>query len=159
MKFGTLYAYWGNEWKCDYIQVIDKVAGIGFDVLEISADHLYHMSESDIYKLKEAGGKKEIEFTVNSGPAKENDLASPDGKIRRQGIDYFTKVLNNMKKLSSKTLAGAIYSFWPTDFKYTDKKTAWDNSIRSLKTLSKEMEYLDIECSLEVLNQQFRFWS
>lgn len=153
MKFGTVYAYWGNEWKCDYIQVTNKVADIGFDILEINADHLYHMSDGEIYKLKETGEERGIEFTTNSGPAKEYDLASPDIRIRQQGIDYFTKILNNMKKLDSKTLVGAIYSFWPTDFVYTDKKAAWDNSIECLKTLSKIAEDLDIDCSLEVLNR------
>ena len=40
MKFGTGYAYWGTEWKCDYLEMVNKVADIGFDVLEIGADHL-----------------------------------------------------------------------------------------------------------------------
>lgn len=153
MKFGTGYAYWGNVWNCDYIEVTNKVADIGFDVLEIGADHLYHMSDKEISELKQVGEKREIEFTTNSGPSKENDLSSPDSIIRQHGYEYFIQVLCNMKKLGSKSLVGAIYSFWPTDFVYTNKKAAWEHSIETLKKLSKTAEELEIECALEVLNR------
>jgi D-psicose/D-tagatose/L-ribulose 3-epimerase len=153
MKFGTGYAFWGNEWKCDYIATINRVADIGFDVLEIGADHLYHMNDKDIAELKEVGKRRGIEFTTNSGPSKENDLSSPDQKVREHGIKYFTQVLKNMKKLGSRSLVGAIYSFWPSDFIYTDKKTAWEHSIMALRELSTTAEDLEIECSLEVLNR------
>lgn len=153
MKFGTGYAYWGNEWTCDYIQITNKVADIGFDILEIGADHLYKMTDKEISDLKKVGEKRGITFTTNSGPSKENDFASKDLAVREHGMQYFLKIFENMKKLESKSLVGAIYSFWPTDFVNTDKKEAWDLSIACLQELSKTAEALDIECALEVLNR------
>jgi D-psicose/D-tagatose/L-ribulose 3-epimerase len=153
MKFGTGYAYWGINWECDYIALTNKVADIGFDILEIGADHLYHMSDEEIVKLKREGEKRGIEFTTNSGPSKENDFASSIPAVREHGVQYFIKVLQNMKKLGSKTLVGAIYSFWPTDFVNTNKEAAWETSIACLQELSKTAEDLDIECALEVLNR------
>ncbi|MDF2514581.1 MAG: sugar phosphate isomerase/epimerase, partial [Herbinix sp.] len=153
MKFGTGYAYWGTEWKCDYIALTNKVADIGFDVLEIGADHLYYMSDEDIAKLKVLAAERNIEFTTNSGPSKENDFASADPAVREHGLEYFKTVLHNMKKLGSKSLVGAIYSYWPADFADTDKEAAWERSIACLQELSKTAEELDIECALEVLNR------
>lgn len=153
MKFGTGYAYWGTNWECDYLTLTKKVADIGFDILEIGADHLYDMSDQEIAALKKAGEENGIEFTTNSGPSKENDFSSADAGVREHALVYFEKVLQNMKKLGSKTLVGAIYSFWPTDFADTDKEAAWDRSIDGLKKLSKTAEELDIECALEVLNR------
>lgn len=153
MKFGTGYAYWGTEWKCDYAAVTRKAAKIGFDVLEIGADHLYHMSDNEISELKALGRAEGVEFTTNSGPSKENDLASENPEVRRHGLEYFKKVLCNMDKLGSKSLVGAIYSFWPTDFACTDKESAWKRSIACLKELSRTAEELGIECALEVLNR------
>lgn len=153
MKFGTGYAYWGTNWECDYLTLTKKVADIGFDILEIGADHLYDMSDQEIAALKKAGEENGIEFTTNSGPSKENDFSSADAGVREHALVYFEKVLQNMKKLGSKTLVGAIYSFWPTDFADTDKEAAWDRSIEGLKKLSKTAEELDIECALEVLNR------
>ena len=153
MKFGTGYAYWGTNWECNYLTLTKKVADIGFDILEIGADHLYDMSDQEIAALKKAGEENGIEFTTNSGPSKENDFSSADAGVREHALAYFEKVLQNMNKLGSKTLVGAIYSFWPTDFVDTDKEAAWDRSIDGLKKLSKTAEELDIECVLEVLNR------
>lgn len=153
MKFGTGYAYWGINWECDYIAMTNKVADIGFDILEIGADHLYHMSDEEIAKLKKTGADRGIEFTTNSGPSKDNDLASADPAVREHGLQYFKAVLRNMKKLGSKTLVGAIYSFWPTDFVNTNKEEAWKRSISCLQELGKTAGELDIECALEVLNR------
>ncbi|MGO5052065.1 D-psicose 3-epimerase [Lachnospiraceae bacterium LCP25S3_G4] len=153
MKFGTGYAYWGTEWECDYIKVTNKVADIGFDILEIGADHLYQMSDEEILELKKIGNQRGIAFTTNSGPSKEHDFASENPEVRKKGMEYFVKVLQNMKKLGSKSLVGAIYSFWPTDFVNTDKEQAWKRSIACLQELSKTAEELEIECALEVLNR------
>lgn len=155
MKFGTGYAYWGTEWQCDYLEMVNKVADIGFDVLEIGADHLYHMSEEEIDNLKAEGLKRGITFTTNSGPAKKYDLASPDEAIRKQGVAYFKEILRKMARLGSKSLVGAIYSYWPVDFSCTvaDKEAAWERSIACLKEIGAAAEELDIECPLEVLNR------
>lgn len=155
MKFGTGYAYWGTEWKCDYIKMVNKVADIGFDILEIGADHLYHMDDGQIDALKAEGGKRGIEFTTNSGPSKEYDFASEDESVRNCGMEYFKTILHKMARLGSKSLVGAIYSYWPVDFSETatDKEAAWERSIACLKELSGTAEELDIECALEVLNR------
>lgn len=153
MKFGTAYEYWSNEWVCDYLATTKKVAELGFDILEIGADHLYHMSDAEIDALKAQGEAYGIVFTTNSGPAKEYDLSSEDPAVRENGVHYFEAILHKMARLGSKSLVGAIYSFWPCDFKHTDKDGAWKRSIACLKELGKTAEALNIECALEVLNR------
>jgi len=156
MRFGTLYSYWDREWDCDldrYIKIAGKVAKIGFDVLEISADHIYSMSESELQKLNEVRKELGLVLTANSGPSREHDLASKDAVIRQNGIDYFNTILDKMRLIESNTLIGAIYSFWPSDFAETDKSGAWDRSIRCLQEIGKTADQYNIEISLEVLNR------
>lgn len=50
MKFGTLYSYWGNEWKCDYIETMKKVSDIGFDILEVGAQDLVEMTDGRLMR-------------------------------------------------------------------------------------------------------------
>lgn len=157
MKFGTSYSYWGNVWSCDYKEVIAKVADIGFDMLEVGADHLYHMNEDELEMMRALSEEKGVALVANCGPAKEYDLASGDEKVRENGIAYFQTVLQNMKKAGSSQLIGAIYSFWPSDFKDIDKAGAWERSIEALKVVAKEAEQLDIYISLEVLNRYETF--
>ena len=153
MKFGIAYGYWQSEWECNYPATARKTASLGFDVLEISADHLHDMSDAEILELKDLGKELGIEYTTNSGPSKNCDLASADPAIRENGIRFFEEVLENMHKLGSVSLIGALYSFWPSDFSVTDKEAAWDRSIECLKRIAVTAEKYDIECALEVLNR------
>lgn len=153
MKFGVVYSFWGNEWKCDYFKTIKKIAGVGFDVVEIGADHLYYMDDKYIKELRELANKLNIIYSVNCGPDKKYDLASKEKSIRDNGIAYFKIIIENMNKLGSTKLVGAIYSFWPSDFKQIDKKGAWIRSIDSLKKIAVFAEQNNVICSLEVLNR------
>ena len=156
MKFGTLFSYWSREWDCDaqgYATLIEKVSSIGFDVLEVSADHVHRMSEAELRQLNELAGEHGIIFTTNSGPAKRYDLASADEAIRQDGIRYFETILEKMVTLGSRSLAGAIYSYWPCDFVSTDKDAAWERSIAALRVVARTAERLGITISLEVLNR------
>ena len=92
-------------------------------------------------------------LTTNIGPSKDQDLASPDPAIRKNGLDFLTGVLRAMDKIGSKSLVGAMYSFWPCDFKYTDKEAAWDTSIAEMKKLAAVAEDLGIDLCQEVLNR------
>lgn len=153
MKFGTVYSYWGTERKCNYEDVAKKVADIGFDVLEVNADHIYHMNERELQELDAIAKGYGLVLTTNSGPAKEYDMSSVNPETRRKGIEYLKTILLNMRKINSPSLVGAVYSFWPTDFVDIDKKALWERSIEGVQELSKTAEELDIEIALEVLNR------
>ncbi|MCI8333059.1 MAG: sugar phosphate isomerase/epimerase [Lachnospiraceae bacterium] len=156
MKFGMGYAYWGNTWQCDlagYRKAAEKLAGFGFDMLEISADHLYHMDEVQLREMDAIGKRYGLGISTNSGPARQYDLSSPDPEVRKNGLRYLTEIVKKMSVIHSPVLAGAIYSFWPSDFSETDKEAAWERSIPLLRELGTMAEALGISCALEVLNR------
>lgn len=153
MKYGTLYSYWSHEWVCDYPAVAKKVRAAGCDILEVGAPHIAAMTDAQLAELKAAAEDNGLILTTNIGPSKDQDLASPDPAIRRNGLEFLTGVLRAMDKIGSKSLVGAMYSFWPCDFKYTDKEAAWDTSIAEMKKLAAVAEDLGIDLCQEVLNR------
>ena len=153
MKYGTLYSYWSHEWVCDYPAVAKKVRAAGCDILEVGAPHIAAMTDAQLAELKAAAEANGLILTTNIGPSKDQDLASPDPAIRKNGLDFLTGVLRAMDKIGSKSLVGAMYSFWPCDFKYTDKEAAWDTSIAEMKKLAAVAEDLGIDLCQEVLNR------
>ena len=153
MKYGTLYSYWSHEWVCDYPAVAKKVRAAGCDILEVGAPHIAAMTDAQLAELKAAAEDNGLILTTNIGPSKDQDLASPDPAIRKNGLDFLTGVLRAMDKIGSKSLVGAMYSFWPWDFKYTDKEAAWDTSIAEMKKLAAVAEDLGIDLCQEVLNR------
>lgn len=156
MKFGIGHAYWGTTWECDlkkYAMVAKKISEMGFDMFEVTADHVYHMTENQLQELDAIAKEYGLVLSTNSGPAKQYDLSSPNPEIRKNGLSYLTQIVKNMAVIHSPVLAGAIYSFWPSDFSETDKEAAWERSIPLLRELGNVAEAFDIECSLEVLNR------
>lgn len=156
MKYGIGYAYWGTTWDCDlekYKKVAKKLADFGFTMFEISADHLYRMNDKELTEMAAIGKEYGLTFSTNSGPAKEYDLSSGNEAVRAAGLNYFKQIVRNMDIIQSPVLAGAIYSFWPTDFVETDKSAAWERSIPMLRELGQVAETYGIECALEVLNR------
>lgn len=153
MKFGTLYAYWGNEWKCDYREIAERVKGIGFDILEVGADHLTKMSNAQLDELKAVSKDLDLILTANIGPAKDKDVASADPQIREAGIAYLTSIMKVMDRIDSRSIVGVMYSYWPCDFQDVDKPAAWDRGVQSVKRLCKVAEDLGIEYCMEVVNR------
>lgn len=153
MKFGTLYSYWGTKWQCDYLKTLKRVSDIGFDILEMGAPHLLEMSDYELSELRRAAKDMDMVLTANIGPAKDKDLASPDPDIRKAGVNYLIDILKVMEKVGSKSLVGAMYSYWPCQFEITDKEAAWERSIEGMKEVAEAAESLGIECCQEVLNR------
>jgi D-psicose/D-tagatose/L-ribulose 3-epimerase len=153
MKFGTLFAYWVREWKGDYALFAKKVAGIGFDILEVSAEQLFRMSRKELDELRSLTKDLGISITSNIGPAKNKDVSSKNPAIRKAGIRHLTAIMHAMDRLDSRVLAGVLYSYWPCDFREVDKKAAWELGIASVQTLAETAESLGINLCLEVVNR------
>ena len=51
MQHGIYYAYWEHEWNGNYHYYIDKVAKLGYDILEIAAGPLPEYSNEELKAL------------------------------------------------------------------------------------------------------------
>jgi len=153
MKFGTLYAYWTNDWHGDYKMFAKKVSDLGFDVLEISAGDLLSMPDYEIDELKAVANGLGIGITSNIGPPKNKDVASKDPGTREAGIDFLTGIMKAMDRLDSRVLAGVIYTYWPCEYDDLDKPAIWARGVESVKRLGKIAEDLGIDYCLEVVNR------
>ena len=153
MKFGTLYAYWTNEWSGDYLEYAQKVADIGFDVLEISAGDLLTMSDSEIDVLKAKAKDLGIIISSNIGPPKKYDVASSNAATRKAGIGFLTDIMKRMDRLDSRSLVGVMYTYWPNDYTDLDKPAQWARGVESVQEMGKVAQDLGITMGLEVVNR------
>jgi len=153
MKFGTLYSYWGNEWRCDYMETAKKVSSLGFDILEVGAGHLLAMSDKELTELKALSKDLGLTITSNIGPAKDKDVAAADPETRKAGIRFLSDIMTAMDKIDSRSLVGVQYTYWPNDFTDLDKPAIWARGVESVKVLGKTAESYNIEMCLEVVNR------
>lgn len=154
MKYGIYYAYWEQEWKADYRYYIEKVAKLGFDILEIAASPIPNYSDKQIAELKSCAAANGIILTAGHGPSAAQNLSSPDPDVRKNAKAFYTDLLKRIYKLDIHTLGGAIYSYWPVDYsKPIDKEGDWDRSVESVREIAKIAEDCGVDYCLEVLNR------
>lgn len=154
MKYGIYYAYWEQEWSADFLRYVDKVADLGFDILELNATPLPEYTQSDIDALKGRAEAAGIELTAGYGPIYEHDMGNKDPKIRENALEWYKKLFAVMEKLDIHSLAGALYSHWPVDYsKGVNKEEDWKRSVEGMKILGPVAAQFGVDLNMEVLNR------
>lgn len=154
MKYGIYYAYWEQEWAADYRRYIEKVAKLGFDILEIAATPIPRYSERQMAELKACAAANGIILTAGHGPSASQNLASPDPAVRANAKAFFIDVLKRLQKMDIHTIGGALYSYWPVDYtKPIDKEGDWARSVESVREVAAVAGDCGVAYCLEVLNR------
>lgn len=154
MKFGTYFAYWEQEWDADYAAYCEKVAGLGFDILEVAAGGLAEKTDAELTDIKRAAQDNGIEITSCIGLPPQYNTAAADEEVRRAGVEYLKRIMDAMYKVDSHILGGIIYAYWPCDYnKPVDKKRAWDAAVWSMREAAETAESLGIMLAMETVNR------
>src|SRR3954453_4314043 len=91
-KIGIYYAYWTHEWDADFHPFVDKVAHMGFDILEINAGTVARMTSEERRRLKLHAEERDLILTYCIGLPREYDVASADASVRQNGIAYLQEM-------------------------------------------------------------------
>jgi D-psicose/D-tagatose/L-ribulose 3-epimerase len=154
MKFGIYYPYWEHEWSADCLKYVEKVAKLGFDVIEIAALPVSSYSQAHLDEIARCARDNDIAMTANLGPPPQQNLSSPDPAIRRAGRAFFEKTLTNLGKLDIHVICGALYSYWPVDYsKPVDKAGDRARGLEGISSLADFAANLGVNLCLEVLNR------
>jgi D-psicose/D-tagatose/L-ribulose 3-epimerase len=158
-KIGIYYAYWTHDWDADFHPFIDKVAELGFDVLEVNAGTVAHMTSEERQSLKAHADDKDIILSHCIGLPHKYDIASEDEAIRENGIAYLEKMAEAIGEMGGGNLSGIIYSSWPTTMPEgeTDKRPYVERSVASMKKAIKAAEDNNVIFNMEVVNRFEQF--
>ena len=154
MKFGIYYSYWEQEWSADCLKYVEKVAKLGFDIIEIAAHHLNGYSQAHIAEIARSARDNGIAITAGLGPSPQKNLSSADPAIRQAGRAFFEETLTNLAKLDIHVIGGALHSYWPIDYsKPVDKEGDRARGLEGISSLADFAADLGINLCLEVLNR------
>lgn len=138
MQHGIYYAYWEHEWKGEYEYYVEKVARLGFDILEIAAGPLPGYTDEQLKNLRKCAEDHGIRLTVGYGPAPENCICSPDPAVKKHALAFYTDLFRRMEKLNATLIGGALYSCWPIDYgKPVDKKGDWERGVTGVAEMGR----------------------
>lgn len=153
MQYGIYYAYWEKEWAADYKKYVEKVARLGFDILEVGAAPLPDYTEQEISELKKCTEDNGIVLTAGYGPTYEHNIGAAEIEVRTGAMEWYKRLFEVMAKLNIHKIGGALYSYWPVDFSTANKEEDWKRGVEGMRLLAKEAEQYDIMLGMEVLNR------
>ncbi len=154
LKFGIYYSYWEQEWSADCLKYVEKVAKLGFDVIEIAAHHLNSYSPAHIAEVGRSARDHGMTITAGLGPSAHRNLSSADPAIRKAGRAFFEETLTNLAKLDIHVIGGALHSYWPIDYsKPVDKPGDRARGLEGISSLADFAANLGVNLCLEVLNR------
>ena len=154
-KIGIYYAYWTHDWDADFHPFVDKVADIGFDLLEVNGGTIGKMTSEQRRSLKAHADDRNIALSYCVGLPKEYDLASEEKSVRDKGIAFLQQIAEGIGEMGGGNLGGIIYSYWPATLPagVSDKRPYWDRSVASMKVAVKAAEANNVTFSMEVVNR------
>lgn len=153
MKHGIYYAYWEKEWAASYEYYVDKVARLGFDILEIGATPLPEYTPEQIRSLKQCAKSNGIQLTAGYGPSYEHNMGAAEAEVVKGAIEWYKRLFDVMAQLDIHLIGGALYSYWPVNFDTADKSEDWKRSVAGMQTLAPIAKQYDITLGMEVLNR------
>ena len=158
-KIGIYYAYWTHDWDADFFPFVDKVADLGFDVLEVNAGTIANMTSEERASLKAHADDKDIALSYCIGLPKKYDIASEEGAVRETGIAFLQKMAGAIGEMGGGNLSGIIYSYWPGTLPEgeTDTRPYFERSVASMKEAIKAAEDNNVFFCMEVVNRFEQF--
>lgn len=154
-KIGIFYTYWVRDWSVDFHPYIDKVADLGFDIIELQTGAIAALSAAERQNLKAHLRDRGLGFTSVIGLPAQYDVASEDAAVRRAGIAYLQQLAAAIGELGGGIIGGIVYSSWPASLPpgVTDKRPYTERSVASLKEAVKAAEDNNVTFTVEVVNR------
>ncbi|MGD2165545.1 MAG: TIM barrel protein, partial [Anaerolineae bacterium] len=159
-KIGIYYAYWTRDWDVDFHPFIDKIAGLGFDVLEVNAATIVTMTAKERRALKAHAEDRGVALSYCIGLPPTYDISSADEDVRQNGIKYLQEIAQAIGEMDGGILGGIIYGSWPAATApegEMDKRPFLDRSIASMREAIKAAEDSDVIFTVEVVNRFEQF--
>lgn len=154
-KIGVHFGYFNRDWNTDFVKQIETIKRIGLDILEVAPAPLMALTKQQRDEIAAAARDNEIDLTFSVGLGLDQDLASEDENIRKNGIKFTTDTFKIMSEMGGKVYSGVDIAAWNKTFTegVTDKSAAWERSISAVKEIMKSAEDRGITFAVEVVNR------
>lgn len=152
MQFGASTWLWTSPFTSDQVELLQKIAELGFDFVEFPVEDPSHYDVDQLRPvLKDLG----LEAVVCTAVVGDRDLSSEYPQVRRRALMYFESCLKLAEGLGSSVLVGPLYAPVAKPRLSTEalRTAEWERSVASLAQLSKTAGEHDIRLGLEPLNR------
>lgn len=152
MQFGASTWLWTSPFTSDQVELLQKIADLGFDFVEFPVEDPGHYA---VDKLRPVLRDLGLEAVVCTAVVGDRDLSAEDPQVRQKALNYFESCLKLAEGLDSGCLVGPLYAPVAKPRLSTEALRAaeWERSAASLAQLSKTAGEHGIRLGLEPLNR------
>jgi len=107
MQFGASTFIWASPFSNQTLDLVDKVANLGFDLIEVCVEDPATIDTRAIMKRVQAAG---IGATVCGAFGPDRDMSADDPAVRENAKAYMRKCIDIAAGLDAKVVVGPMYS-------------------------------------------------
>ena len=155
-KLGIFVNFWEKSWTIDYPYYIDKVARLGYDILEFQAQPLLEMSDAECRAIKRRADDAGITLSYSLGLNPKYDVANPDLGVRMGGVEYLTHIVEKIAVMEGELFSGVTYTGWGVPPYFVDaavKEEIFARSVDSMQRVMKTAEREGVTVCCEAVNR------
>jgi D-psicose/D-tagatose/L-ribulose 3-epimerase len=153
MKYGVNTQIWVAPFQQSDLQLIDKVASLGFDVMELG----FFTAEPpfDVAEVKARLKSNNLVPGICTFLSADRDITSVDPESRKRGIAFMQAMIATLSTLGGEIFSGPIYAElfrkrYPTK---DEREAEWERGVTSLREIAKSAETHGVTLALEPLNR------
>ena len=142
--------YWIDEWAADQAAWFAKAKECGFDGVEMS---LINGPDTDVASMRAAATALDLDIYCSMGLPAHMDITSPDGGMRRRGIEFVKRCADAASRVGSPILGGVPYAPWLHFPETRDYRPYRERGAAALHEIAQSAADLGIHITLELLNR------
>lgn len=150
MKLGIHAMAWTPHWSDDSLPLIDRVADLGLDFIEIPLMGIDDVHPGPIRVRLDGAGIDVVTSTVLS---ESTDITSPDPAVRAAGLAYLRRCVEVTAELGAPQFSGVIYGMHGKRPRERPGQEEWEWSAECLARLAEYAAEAGITLGLEPVNR------
>lgn len=152
VRIGINAWVWTSPFTDESLGLLEKIAGIGFDTVELPLETVSSLSARNVNAALKATGLKPV-VCAAFGPTR--DLTHDDPRYRKECLDYVRAALKLCEAVGSRVLPGPMYSSVGKRrlVSPAQKKIEWDRAVTGLQKAGRMAADHGVTIALEPLNR------
>lgn len=153
MRFGASTFIWASPFGDDKVAgLAERVAGLGFDTLEICIEDPALVSADAVVAAAEAAG---VSVSVCGAFGPDRDVSHEDASVRRGGVEYLRTCVDLAAAVGSESVSGPMYSATGKArlLSESEREQQWGWGVQSLQEVADYAAERGVGLAIEPLNR------
>ena len=152
MKFGLNTVLWTWPFAGAHVKLLQKIKSFGYDAAEVAVED---MSRRNVDRVRTGFQDSGLDCVLCGVFSSDRSIISESPAVRRNGLDYFRRLIDLACHLGALVIAGPGYSvgIHPEFLDRKKWRTAWEHCTQGLRHVGAYASARNVKVAIEPLNR------